>query len=598
MLVCKWTEECIQIKFEYDKELVNRVRQIQGRRWNPDNKIWTIPHSSYEQLKRDFAKSEIAWEVPPPDQRAGNEFDYSSIPIDESLYDMFNEDYKPYDYQVIGASFLVWRKCAMIADEMGLGKTLIALLALMKARKEGKVNKGIVICPASLKRQWAKEVEKFTDINAIVIDGDQDTRMELWRELWKNPDLELAIVNYELLLRDDFTAIKELVKEDLVQVLILDEAQYIKNYNTKTSKAIMTIRNKVDYKWCMTGTPMENKPEEIFNIFKFMDQSILGGNPFRFRNRYNVYGRFNNVIGHRRLPELHSRLAPYMLRRRREEVDLELPDTIEKDVTLPMTNLQKRLHEKIVEDLKAEIDNEGDEEVYFDGDGDVFITEEDEIGTVMGKFALLMGVADSPELMSMTSSHYGRRLLKKMGIDPDGRAIKKSPKLDYTVDTLKEILENNSEDKTIIFTRSEKMQMLIAERLGEENISYTILNGTMNSTQRDDAVEEFVNGSASVFISTDAGATGLNLQVARTLINFDLPWNPAVLNQRMGRNNRVGSEHDTIMYINLLSEDSIDERIRNILYTKQNIFDMVVEKTEGEAESIRLTGNKMKKLLQ
>ena len=553
--------------------------------------MWTVPVSSYDTLREIFG-GEIGWQGQvPEEERYIHNFD-----IDTSVSDQLK--LQPYPFQWIGANFLVSVKRGILADMMGLGKAVQGITALLLLKKSNPDTKAVIFCLASLKYQWLSEIQRFTDLSAMVIDGTNEQRAKLYEEyIGLQPDI--VIINYELLYRD-YDAISALVNNHC-NVMIMDEAQKIKNWKSKLSSMFkgLATRNKetkrveivyaglrTEYLWMLTGTPMENSPEELFNLFAVLDSRILG-NLWAFRNRYLVLGSFKQILGYKNHAELHARVAPYMLRRRREEVEAEFPEEMRSDIVLAMTPFQARAHEFVRRTIEEVMDDMIEE---FDDIG-----ENEDSNTIIGRIALLLGIADSPELLSMSSSQVAAVTLRSL--HPNKIDLASSPKLDWIEDYVRQMLADDPDSKVIIFTRSSRFQGLIVDRLSEL-ADVTIINGAMNAKARDESRITFVDGSTNIMVSTDAGARGLNLQAAATLINADVPWNPAMLEQRCGRIVRIGSRHDHVRIINLYSRGSIDERIRQVIYEKTSVFNLIVEKTNDEQRNIvRLNQALIRKLV-
>jgi SNF2 family DNA or RNA helicase len=195
----------------------------------------------------------------------------------------------------------------------------------------------------------------------------------------------------------------------------------------------------------------------------------------------------------------------------------------------------------------------------------------------------------------MSDSGFAKKLVKSL--KPTKTELKKSAKLEWLEDFVREGLENNGDEQFVIFTRSEKFLRLISERLSFTTV--VTLSGDMGAAEREASRLIFTQGDAHVFVLTDAGSRGLNLQCASTLINADVPWNPAVLDQRNGRIIRLGSKHDHVRIINLYSRDSIDERIRDVIYRKSLDTKGFIEKTDEETQEVmRLSKSVVDQLLR
>jgi SNF2 family DNA or RNA helicase len=545
------------LKHDEFVEVLDTIKSIPGRRYQDG--YWLIPVSETETLK-GLLGSQLDWK---------NESEEPSVDLKDitNQIDISRFKLPPYPFQILGMSYLVHIGRGILADEMGLGKSNMAIGAVDHLYAKGEISKVLVICPASLKYEWAKEIQKFTDHSVTVIDGPK--RHSQYQE-----DSLFTIINYELARLDSDI---EIIKSLNFDVIILDEGHRIKNWESLTSKKIIDLNAK--YKWILTGTPMQNRPEELFNLFRFINPDILG-NWWSFRHRYLVlgskFGRPNMVIGYKNLPELRQRISPYMLRRLKSEVAPDLPKIIVNTYAVTMTTEQDAIHEEIrmaMRKILDELKNWKEEGPH---------PKEDQL---LGMLTMLIETSDSPQLLNMSSSGLAQRFAKK---------TKQSPKLEELCSIIESLSPNT---KVVIFTQFERMQRLIVERLNKYG-NCAILNGTMKPYERQAAIDKFrFNENYRFFVSTDAGSTGVNLQVASVVVNFDLPWNPATYAQRNARIHRIDSKHEVVNVINLISKDSIDERILKVLYDKIDLSNQLVEKTQEEKKVVsRLTGNLVDRL--
>jgi SNF2 family DNA or RNA helicase len=588
LLSIKLNGNVLELKIEGDPpehefhKTIDFIKQIPGRQY--ENYIWTIPKEQIDLLLDGASKfTRLIWHTPLSKikdlerEPVMPDFHVSEQYLDELLL-------KPYPFQIVGASFLHDVRQCMIADEMGLGKSVQIIGAVWKLYKEHAVRKTLIVCPASLKYQWQEEIGKFLgdQINVVVVDGTTKARTKLYEELAKSSPL-FTIINYELV-RNDIKILKDLSFD----CIALDEAHRIRSWESKTSQAIKEL--DAPYKFTATGTPMQNKPEEVFNIFAWLNPKILG-TWWYFRKRYVVIGKKfnkNNVtLGYDNLDELHDKLSKYMLRRLKVEVAPELPEMLINNYSVPMTEKQMKLHEGIREEL-LELIKEVGAYTEYDEYGHI-ISEHPKAGQVLGMFTMLQEVCDSPELLTMSDSRMAQHYIIN---------DTKSPKLDELEDIVKDVLDNDENAKIVIFSQFERMQRLIAGRLSKLG-KCALLNGKMNAIERQRSINEFTMGDAQFFLSSDAGNYGLNLQCAKVLVNFDLPWNPAVWDQRNGRIHRIGSTHDVVNIINLISAGGLDENILSTLYKKKAYSDVVIEKNKEQATEIsKLTTGLMKDLLK
>lgn len=353
------------------------------------------------------------------------------------------------------------------------------------------MKKAIVACPTSLKYQWEEEIQKFTDYKGIVVDGTAKKRVGIYNEFQSSDEYQFLLINYELV-RNDI----DILKDFYFDVLICDEAHRLKNRSTKLTKSIKQVRS--DYRFALTGTPMQNRADELFSLFEVIDPNILGSFT-EFKKKYLVYGtKFNRrgvLLGYRRLGELRSAIAPYLLRRLKEDVLDDLPSIVQDKVEVEMNGVQLILQEKIQENaamLSKEI-----EDWYAKHDED-FPKE----GQMMGYLSLLMSVADHPILFRMSESGMVKGYHQYIPSDTP------SPKLDRLVEMVEELL-GDPKTKIVIFTQFARMQQLIVDKLSQFTECASI-NGSMDARSRQDETVNFREKPfVRVMVATDAANYGV-----------------------------------------------------------------------------------------
>ncbi len=456
-----------------------------------------------------------------------------------------------YPYQEKGALHLAFGRRAMLADDMGLGKTVQAIAASALLHELRDIQKVLVICPASLKHQWAREIRRFTNFPVTVVQGPSPQR----RLLYEQPSF-FTIINYELALRDQ--AQLERLRPDLI---ILDEAQRIKNWRTKTANEVKRLQSR--YAFVLTGTPLENRLDELYSIFQFLDPRILGP-LWQFNERYfeleqQRSGTFK-VLGYKNLDELRARIAPYVLRRTRQEVLAELPERVDNNFFVELTPPQRAAYEEYRQIV-----------------------------------AQLMSIAQRRPLTPKEQDRLLKSLIKMRLICnalalhdptiPPRERERTAPKLTELSAILEDEVASNGH-KALVFSQWAGMLDLTEPVLKRLGLGYVKLTGSVPSARRGGLIDRFFSDRACrVFLSTDAGGLGLNLQAASLVVNLDLPWNPAVLEQRIGRAHRHG-QSKAVHVINLIAQDTIEERILDTLATKRSIFAGIFGSEESPA-SIR-----------
>jgi SNF2 family DNA or RNA helicase len=441
----------------------------------------------------------------------------------------------------------------LLADDMGLGKTIQALAAVEILVKTIGLERALIVAPTSLKHQWKEEIEKFTNRSAEVVEGP----IQIRRAKYESNTL-YKITNYDVINRD-LAHIRKWAPE----MIILDEAQRIKNWKTRTAQSVKKLESK--YALVLTGTPLENRLEELHSIVEFIDRFRLGP-MFRFLHEHQQVDRVGKVVGYRNLGHIAKTLEPVLVRRTKKEVLQELPERLEKIFFVPMTKQQMELHEEnreIVARIVAKWRRYG------------FLTETD-------KQKLMCA------LQNMRMSCNSTYLLDK--------------KTDYGVktDELMTVLDDIFEEtdaKVVVFSQWLGTHELIQGRFEslKKSHGHVFFHGGVPSIHRKDLIKQFkTDGNCRSFLSTDAGGVGLNLQNASAVINMDLPWNPAVLEQRIGRVHRLGQQRP-VRVINFVAQGTIEHGMLSLLNFKQSLFAGVLDKGEND---VFLGGTRLKRFME
>jgi hypothetical protein len=444
-----------------------------------------------------------------------------------------------YPYQQEGMLHLAFTGRALLADEMGLGKTVQAVAACELLRRTMGIRRVLVISPASLKGEWEEQIAKFTDLPLRIIQGPRAERLRQYEE-----PAFFSLANYEQV-RPDVAEINAILAPD---VIILDEAQRIKNWQTGT--AIAVKRLKSPYAFVLTGTPVENRIDEIYSIAQFLDPQIFGP-LFRFNRDYYQLDEKGRAIGYRNLDRLHEKLRPVMLRRRKDEVEGQLPGRTVNTYFVPMHKeqiLRYEEYESMVARLAAIARKRP--------------LRKEEMERLQRYLACMRMLCDTPYIL-----------------DQDCRI---APKLQELDKILQEILEDG-DHKIIIFSEWERMLELVREQAAERGLGYAWHTGRVPQPKRREEIRRFKNDpECRLFLSTDSGSVGLNLQVADVVINLDMPWNPARLEQRIARAWRKHQKRP-VQVINLVSEHSIEHRMLSLLEQKRSLAEGVVD-GKGKSE--------------
>lgn len=435
---------------------------------------------------------------------------------------LLNVDLLP--YQLDGIAFAVGAGRAILADDMGLGKTIQGIGAAELLSAEAGISKVLVICPASLKSQWRLEIKRFSDRTCQLVLGSAEERAAQY-----DNSCFFTICNYEQVLRDINSI--ETVKWDLI---ILDEGQRIKNWQTKTSQTTKSLRSP--FALVLSGTPLENRLDDLYSIVEFIDDRRLGP-AFRFFNTYRVVDEKGKVLGYKNLDELRKKLKPVLLRRTRKGVMSELPPRTTELRRIPPTEEQISIHNgqrKIIQSIISKR----------------YISEMDLLR--LQKALLICRMAANSTFL--------------VDKEPPGY----SSKLDE-IDTLLDQLLSEQDRKIVLFSEWTTMLGLIEPFLHKRDLRYVRLDGSVPQKKRQALMHEFQKDpDCRLFITTNAGSIGINLQAANTVINVDLPWNPAVLEQRISRAHRMGQKNPVQVFI-LVTEDTIEENLLGTLSAKHEL---------------------------
>ena len=441
-------------------------------------------------------------------------------------------------YQLDGIAFAAGTGRAILADDMGLGKTIQGVGTAELLAREVEIRKVLVVCPASLKSQWRGEIHRFCDRQVQLVGGAAAERGAQY-----DNESFFTVCNYEQVMRDIVSI--EKVKWDLI---ILDEGQRIKNWAAKTSNVIKSLKSR--FALVLSGTPLENRLDELYSVVQFVDGWRLGPG-FRFFNKHRVVDENGKVLGYKNLGELREALKPILLRRTRESVKLELPPRMIDTIRIPPTDEQASLHAGNMHTVATIIHKK-------------FISEMDLLRL---QKALLMCrmAADSTYLVNKEKPGY-------------------STKLEY-LDELFERLFDEEGRKVIVFSEWTTMLDLIEPLLTKRKLAFVRLDGSVPQRQRHDLVHKFQTlPECRLFLTTNAGSTGLNLQAANTVINVDLPWNPAILEQRIARAHRMGQTQPVQVFV-LVTEETIEENLLATLAAKKDLALAALD-VESEVDTV------------
>lgn len=464
-----------------------------------------------------------------------------------------------FPYQKLGILYsTVNRNSMLIADSMGLGKSIQGLATALVLKNKGLAKQCLVVTPASLKYNWPLEVAKFTNEKCIVVDGKKpEDRIAQWLDT----SAFFKIVNYELVVEDLFggreykpqeaktpeelqkqkekVAKKNMrqrllsdIKKKVWDVCICDEAHMLKHTDSKRHRAIKAVKCKT--RIFLTGTPMDGRLEELFNLMSILAPGILGSRT-SFYNRHVVTDFFGSIKGYKNIPEVQEKIAPFFIRRLKSDVLKQLPDKIYENRVISLSEEEKKIYQAI---KKGKHDSVKEAEAVV-------------------RAIRCKQFCNFPQML-----------------DPN---CKSSSKLDAFRDVLEEVIQLNG-NKAVIFSQYKEMLNVLVKVLDEMHLKYLRIDGDTDKKLRADYQKRFnEDNTIDCIIGTEAMSTGLNLIGANHVINYDDNWQPAIMAQRQDRCHRIGQK-DTVTCISFVCKDTIEEHIRSVLYTK----DKVTSETLGD----------------
>jgi superfamily II DNA or RNA helicase len=460
-----------------------------------------------------------------------------------------------YPYQAEGALFAVRVGRALIADDMGLGKTIQAIAATEILARHFGVSKVLVICPTSLKYQWQSEITRFVGRQGEkaprVISGGRAQRQQDFAQ-----DDFCKITNYEKLKPD-----LDLIAGWGPELVIVDEAQRVKNWNTIAARALKRIDSS--YAIVLTGTPLENKLEELISIVQFVDQHRLGPT-WKLLHEHQLKDEAGRVTGYTSLEKIGQTLAPVMIRRRKSEVLRQLPNRSDQNLLVPMTEMQLDYHKENADEVAK---------IVRRWRKTRFLSDRDQRGLMIALQNMRMS-CNSTYLLDQETDHGVKAdelaaLFDELFVDPDAKAV--------------------------VFSQWTRTHDIVIRRLEARGLGYVSFHGGVPSEKRPALIERFRDDpSCRVFLSTDAGSTGLNLQHASTLVNMDLPWNPAILEQRIARIHRMGQVRP-VRVINFVAKGTIEEGMLSVLSFKRSLSAGILDGDSGE---ISLGGSRLNRFMK
>ncbi len=516
-----------------------------------------------EELKEDLDLDDEKGEIPKfralylDSLRSKNRFIKTN-----NLFDEFVKNFKEYKdakvafdrdennllrpYQKDGVKWLYnLYKCGLggiLADEMGLGKSLQTIIFIRRVLEEDSNAKILIVTPTALVYNWDNEFKKFSDdiIRSIFtgLKKDRHNKLKLY-------DGNVFITSYGLL-REDL----DIYKEMNFKVMIIDEAQNIKNPTAMLTKAVKNINSEI--KLALTGTPIENSILELWSIFDYIMPGFLASKT-KFSEKFKIGSDFDDDTN-LTLSKLRREVKPFVLRRKKNEVLKDLPDKLENNIYIDLSDEEKKIYAALVKETKDEM-----EELVSEG----FTKNKMQILTLLTR-------------------------LRQVCIDPKiifDNFNKTSSKIEHLTDVVKEAVSNGH--KILLFTSFRTALNIVKDNLEKEGITSYVIDGSVSSKRRQELVDKFNTDDTNIFlIMLKSGGTGLNLTSADIVIHLDLWWNPQAENQATDRAHRIGQKN-TVEVIKLITKGTIEEKILDLQAKKKILSDKLIENDGDEYKSFQ-----------
>jgi superfamily II DNA or RNA helicase len=468
-----------------------------------------------------------------------------------------------YPYQKEGVERFLGQGRLLLADDMGLGKTAQAISCTDILWRTRRIRKGLIIAPAALKPQWSREWASFSDLPIEVVDGSPTER----QALYESRKSGLFIINYEQLIRD-----LEWIKTWSPDLVVLDEAQRIKNWATKTALSVKGL--SPPYRLVLTGTPMENRIDELASVVEWVDDMALEPK-WRLGSLHAIHADGKReIVGVRNLETLRDRLRGCMLRRVRQDVLEQLPARTDTRVPIDLTDEQMEAHDALIPSIIALVQRARTRPL------------------TQAEFLRLMSLLTTQRIISngLAQLDFEEVWPAIRSRSPEESVLKglSSPKLLEIRQLLRQLVLEQGR-KVVVFSQWRRMLTLahwaVGDLLAGAGLRAGFFTGVEGQKRRTQNIVEFHDDpSMRVLFASDAGGVGLNLQHASNcVINLELPWNPAVLEQRIGRIYRIG-QTQPIDVFNLVCEEGIESRIASLVGSKQAFFKGLFD---GESDSVQ-----------
>jgi SNF2 family DNA or RNA helicase len=464
-----------------------------------------------------------------------------------------NLEYK-LSYQIEGAVKILrdFNCSALLADEVGLGKTITAGMVLKEGIKRGFVKNVLILAPPSLVDQWVQELDEKFNLKFKIIENEED---------WDNVVLGIASLDrVKIFLKEEGRFRHEKAHNISWDLLIVDEAHKLKSRSTVRWKFVDRLQKKRFL--MLTATPFQNDLLELYNLLHLLKRGHLGTIK-EFRKKFLHRGNKRYPLNPK---ELRGKLREVMVRRIRKETGIQYKSRIPRIVPVELTEKEKELYDSMCELLKTQ---------YFLANGDpingkliVFAVLPKMVSSTRSAIESLQRIVSCNRYHPKTKE-IARRILKGY------QDLDKDSKIEKLVEIVKEILQRSDDEKILIYTKHPTTLRYIVEKLKPFNLKIIEFLGGLDREEKSRRIMSFKNGEADILISTDTGAEGLNFQFCRNLINYDLPWNPMSVEQRIGRLDRIGQKREMNVY-SLATKDTMEEYVVDLIINKMCCVGLVI----------------------
>ena len=575
-------ENRLELKCNYEEK--GLANNIIGHRWNRTRKSWTYPvnveaYNSILKRFKDIVIESNALEAVNKIIKKEKELlvikRLDDIDIDKEI--KVKSKLKLFKHQKVTMAFLLKVESGMLADELGVGKTAPTILTAIHYKEQKKIDKCIIVCPATTKFSvWESEIEKFTHEKSIIINGNKKERIKQYNKFFNDNSILFMVINYALLRGDlnekfECNNCKKLIsgfgkpnncpkckKNNLTYVgdlelssrlkqlelmVTIDESIKIKNRKSLQAKAVKSIPAK--YKIAISGYPVANKLVDIWSQFDWFKEGLLG-NYWSFEDRYLVKNHFNAIVGNKNMDILKSKIDPYYVRRLKENV-LDLPPKVYMQRDVELVGKQASAYKQMKEDLMVLIESMDDKQVIL------------EAPTILTQMMRLSQI--SAGFLSQPP-----RIFKPIWFD-------NSAKFTALDEIVEEVIANNK--KIVIWARFVAMTIKIAERYEKYNSDY--IDGSIPSLKRKEIIGNCNKGDLNVLaLQMQTCSMGVNLTGASTEVFTDLAFiSPSDYVQAQERLHRPG-QTNKVTIINLIAKNTIDEFWFKALSEKQKVADMLI----------------------